>query len=109
ALNNSLPRDIVALEAEEAKADFHARFSARSKGYSYWIWNEKIMDPFKRLYFLHLPQQLDYQEISKAVSCLKGTQDFSSFRAAGSAVKTSVRTIYQAEFQVQGPMLKFYF
>jgi tRNA pseudouridine38-40 synthase len=35
ALNAQLPEDIRVLEVAEAPADFHARFSARSKTYRY--------------------------------------------------------------------------
>ncbi|MCR4398506.1 MAG: tRNA pseudouridine synthase A, partial [Firmicutes bacterium] len=59
ALNSVLPDDIVAVAAEEVPLDFHARYSAVSKAYSYTFWNSRFPSPFLRKYSLWVPQRLD--------------------------------------------------
>ena len=48
ALNTRLPDEISVVSAEEAPADFHARFSARSRTYRYRIFNRRAPSPFER-------------------------------------------------------------
>jgi len=38
ALNAALPQDVAVTHAEETAAEFHARYSARSRSYRYRIW-----------------------------------------------------------------------
>jgi tRNA pseudouridine38-40 synthase len=93
ALNSLLPRDVVVLEVEEVPADFHARFSALGKVYSYRILNRRTRAPLRVRYAWHIPQVLDLSAMAEAALSLQGTHDFRSFQAAGSRVETSVRTI----------------
>ncbi|OPX84395.1 MAG: tRNA pseudouridine synthase A [Pelotomaculum sp. PtaB.Bin104] len=96
ALNSLLPEDIVALSAEEVPVDFHARFSSIAKTYRYTIYNGKFNSPFMRQYSYHIPRELDTGAMQKAAAHLKGKHDFSSFRALGTPVKTTVRELYRA-------------
>jgi tRNA pseudouridine38-40 synthase len=58
ALNAHLPPEIRVESVEDAPADFHARFSARSKTYRYQIRNAPVASPFDRSYVWHLPERL---------------------------------------------------
>lgn len=93
ALNSVLPVDIVALEAAEVPASFHSRFSTVSKTYQYVINNGKKPSPFLRLYSCHIPRALDEEAMGAAARYLVGKQDFSAFRALGTPVKTTVRSL----------------
>lgn len=93
ALNSLLPRDVVIHEAQETAADFHARYSAREKEYVYRILNRPIRSALRLRYVWHVPRPLDLDAIDAAASYLCGTHDFTSFRAAGSDVKTSERSL----------------
>ena len=82
------------LEAEEAGADFHARFDAKGKTYIYKIYNLPEMDVFRRNYCYHIPEKLDTKAMEKAGKLMEGTHDFRCFQAAGGQEKeTTVRTI----------------
>jgi len=105
ALNSLLPRDIAALKAEEVPASFHARFSATAKTYRYTVYNGKWPSPFHRLYSYHVPQQLDLNAMRDAARYLEGRHDFSAFRALGTPVKTTVRTLCQARVASEGDFL----
>jgi tRNA pseudouridine38-40 synthase len=93
ALNASLPPEIRVTAVEEAPADFHARFSARSKTYRYVIDNAAFADPFERLHAWHVPEPLDVDAMSEAAGALVGTRDFAAFQSTGTDVASTVRTI----------------
>ena len=92
-LNAALPPDVRVTELVEAAADFHARFSARSKVYRYQICNAPIVSPFDRAYMWHVPERLDVSAMRAAASAIVGTHDFAAFRSTGTPNKSTVRTI----------------
>jgi tRNA pseudouridine38-40 synthase len=93
ALNSLLPRDVAIREVHDAPPDFHARFSALGKVYAYRILNRPVRSPVRLHYVWHVPQPLDLQAMAVATTSLQGTHDFASFQAAGSAVRTTERTL----------------
>lgn len=94
ALNGLLPDDIVVAEARQVEEDFSARRDARAKVYVYTIDNGSFPDVIKRRYAWHVARPLDLTSMQKAADCLRGRHDFRAFQAAGSCVRTTVRTIY---------------
>jgi tRNA pseudouridine38-40 synthase len=93
ALNSLLPRDVVVHEAHDAPGDFHARYSAQGKTYAYRILNHPHRSPLRWRYVWQVSRPLDVEAMTEAGTALLGTHDFSSFRAAGSEVLGSERTI----------------
>lgn len=93
ALNYKLGKDITAVEAWEAEADFNARFSSKGKRYIYKIWNGKMRNPFYAGYSWYFPYALDTKRMRAAAEQIVGTHDFSAFMAAGGSQKTTVRTV----------------
>lgn len=97
-----LPKDIVLWQAEEAKPDFHARYSACWKRYSYRIVQNGYDDPFLRNYVWQMRERLQLEKMQAAAQQLLGTHDFSFFRSAGSVPGSPVKTVYRAEWLPQG-------
>ena len=93
ALNHLLPKDIRVLSSEEATADFHARFSALGKLYTYRILNRQAPSALYRGYAWHVNLPLNLKRMRQAAVSFVGKQDFSSFRGSGCTAKTPVRTI----------------
>jgi tRNA pseudouridine38-40 synthase len=81
------------LSVEEAAPGFHARFSARSKTYRYYIHTGAMASPFERAFVWHVPQPLDVDAMRQAASRLLGRHDFSAFRSLGTDVPDAVRTL----------------
>lgn len=96
-LNACLPPEIRVMDVEDVSADFHARFSARSKTYRYLIRNAPIVSPFERPYVWHVPEALELSAMQEAAGALVGIHDFSSFRSTGSAVTNAVRHVTRSE------------
>lgn len=93
ALNASLPRDIRVIAADEAPGDFHPRYSAKNKIYSYLISRTGIHSVFLHRYSWALLCRLDLDLMRDAALHLTGRHDFSSFRASGCGAKNPVREI----------------
>ncbi|MSO82471.1 MAG: tRNA pseudouridine(38-40) synthase TruA [Acidobacteria bacterium] len=96
-LNASLPPDVRVTDVQEAAADFHARFRARSKTYRYLLRNASQVSPFERAYVWHVPEPLDVDAMRTAAKALVGTHDFAAFHSSGSAITDTVRTITRSE------------
>lgn len=101
ALNGVLPHDVAVMEVAEAAADFDARKHARHKHYRYQIWNGRIASPLRAARFAHIRVPLDVEAMAEAAQAFVGEHDFSSLRAAGSDVATSVRTVSRCALEGQ--------
>lgn len=106
ALNTHLPDDIVCLLAQEAEPDFHSRYMAKKKRYTYYIQNSKFPDVFKVNYAWHYSYPLDIEAMQKASKAFLGEHDFIGFAASGFTVKTTVRTIYDIDVEKNGDLIK---
>lgn len=98
ALNNKLPPDIAITACEQTSDDFHARFCAVGKEYTYRVRQGGIRNPFEATRVLHYPYKtaLDTAKMNAAAKLLIGEHDFASYCAA-EAVKrldSTVRTVY---------------
>jgi len=91
----------------DAEADFHARFSARSRTYHYLLYNNAVRAPLLagRAGFCHRP--LDVERMRAAVVPLIGTHDFSAFRASGCQARTPIKAMYQIDIERHGDMILF--
>ncbi len=105
ALNGMLPDDITALESTAVPESFHARFSATAKLYRYTIYNGQMPVPFYRLYSYHIPRPLDVGAMRAGARLLAGKHDFKAFRALGTPVKTTVRTLFEAVVRQEDKMV----
>jgi len=99
ALNANLPFDIRIINMEEAPDDFHPRFNAKNKTYSYLISSTGPYSIFLQRYSWQMAWQLDCTSMNKAASHLIGKKDFSSFQASGCSAKHPVREIIQIEIE----------
>ena len=94
-LNAILPKGIGIISVCAVSSDFHARFSAVSRSYSYYLHRSK--NPFldDRSLFYGYPD-VDFGLMNKCASMLVGRHDFSCFEKSGGDNKTSVCTVLRA-------------
>lgn len=77
ALNTKLPPSIRILSCHPVPCDFHARFSATAKTYTYQIYNGPILPPKLYNRAWHLPAPIkSLDTLDAALHLLKGTHDF---------------------------------
>jgi tRNA pseudouridine38-40 synthase len=87
------PARVAILQADEAPADFHARFSATGRRYLYRIVNRRaplVLD-HDRAWALTRP--VNAEAMHRAAQVLVGQHDFSSFRDAQCQAKSPVKTL----------------
>lgn len=99
ALNHHLPKDMAVVRVERAADDFHARYDALSKTYSYVLWQERGYVLPQRSHYVWPVGQLDLEAIRQGAAHLLGERDFASFRNMGSDVKTTVRTMLEVTME----------
>jgi len=92
-LNSVLPKDISVVETCEVPDSFHPIWDAKSKTYSYKIYNHSYRNPLLQRFSAFVPTPLDIKKMQEACRHFVGEHDFAAFCAAGGSAKTTVRTI----------------
>ena len=105
-LNGLLHEDVAVYSIERVAEDLHARFSATSRTYHYYIHTHK--SPFLNQYSLEIHYQLDYALMNEAGRVLTEYEDFGAFCKAGSDVKTTLCKVTQAQW-IQTSPTEWYF
>ena len=95
-LNRLLPQDIAIQKIEPVSDEMHARFSATSRTYHYYI--HTVKDPFLRAYSCELHYPLDFQRMNEAAAILMTYDDFGAFCKAHADVKTTLCHITVAQW-----------
>ena len=95
-LNKILPHDIAIQKVERVADDLHARFSATSRTYHYFIHTNK--DPFLRAYSWQIYGMLDFRKMNDAAHILMDYSDFTSFSKVNTDTKTNLCTITEAHW-----------
>ena len=100
-LNRLLPQDIAIQMMEPVSDEMHARFSATSRTYHYYI--HTVKDPFLRAYSCELHYPLDFQLMNEAAAILMTYEDFGAFCKAHADVKTTLCHITTAQWHQTSP------
>ena len=96
-INAILPVSIRVHEILPATPEFHARFDAVSREYTYFLHRTK--DPFAEGYSLWYGYPtLDFALMNELAQELLGTHDFSCFEKTGGNNKTSICTVTEARW-----------
>ena len=104
-LNSLLPTDIAIQKIWQVANDLHARFSAVSRTYKYYI-STKI-NPFKADTSFKYLLPLDIGKMNEAARILAEYEDFTSFSRLHTDVKTNNCKILWAEWEVLNTQLIF--
>lgn len=100
-LNRLLPQDIAVARVEPVAIGMHARFSAVSRMYRYYIHTTK--NPFLRHYSCEIHYPLDFGAMNEAARLLLSYDDFGAFCKSGADVKTTLCTVTHAEWHPLSP------
>lgn len=89
ALNAVLPEDVWVSAAFEMRPDFHARYSALSRRYSYYVGTDDgARSPFRRRTEFPFEFPLDRAALMAAATPLMGLHSFRAFAVKGTAPET---------------------
>ena len=100
SLNALLPDDIQVLTVTKERPDFHARFSAQSKTYSYQFWTEKKFLPPALAAYVWPCGPLDLNLMRECLPYFLGPHDFTSLRNLGTDTTTCVREIFDLSLTI---------
>jgi tRNA pseudouridine38-40 synthase len=103
AVGSHLPPDISVSDAVLAPEGFNAILSCEKKEYVYKIYSAKARDPFLNKRALFYSRAPDVDKMRRAAALFVGTRDFAAARSAGSATRTTVRTVHRCEVGQSGP------
>ncbi|MCF7871004.1 MAG: tRNA pseudouridine(38-40) synthase TruA [Candidatus Omnitrophica bacterium] len=92
-LNKRLPDDIRIKRVKEVPWDFHSRFMAKSKIYSYMIYNHKEPSLFWHNFSWFLPDQLDLVLMREAAKKITGKRSFYCFAKDAKKYKSCIRDL----------------
>ncbi len=95
-LNRMMPPDICIYKIEKVADDLHARFSATSRTYHYYISTKR--NPFNRQYTWLCHYDLDFELMNQAAEILMEYKDFASFCKSHTDVKTTLCNIIEAKW-----------
>ena len=108
---NARLRDMEApvsvISVEKVGLDFHARFSAKGRGYLYRILNRRAPAILEKNRVWWVPVPLDVEKMRQGAKYLIGHHDFSSFRAAACQAKSPIKTLDKLDIEVHGEEIHF--
>jgi tRNA pseudouridine38-40 synthase len=107
ALNTVLPDDAAVISAGQAPADFHARFSARSRSYRYVVLNRRERSALEARRSLWWPQPLDVESLDAAAAHVVGEHDFRAFTPTETQHDVFVRIVSSAGWERRGDQIHF--
>ena len=100
---------VSVLSIKKKENTFHARYSAKKRTYKYIILNRNSPSPLNKNRAWFIKKKLDINLIKKALKILKGTHDFSTFRASSCQAKSAIRTLDSATLKKRGQIIEITF
>jgi tRNA pseudouridine38-40 synthase len=107
ALNTALPNDVAVLAAASAPAEFHARFSARSRSYRYRVRVGSTRSALDAPRALWWPRPVDPDALRAAAAALPGEHDFRAFTPTETQHDVFARNVLAADWELDGDRLEF--
>jgi tRNA pseudouridine38-40 synthase len=106
-VNASLPDPVAVHWSMPVADDFHARFSATGRHYTYLLLDRPVRPALldARVGWYHQP--LAMAAMREAAAALIGRHDFTAFRASECQAKSPVRTLDRLEIAREGNMIRF--
>ena len=86
ALNAVLPRDVWVAAAHDMRSEFHARYDATARRYSYYVGTDELAySPFRRRWEWPVHHTLDRARLDQAAAAIQGEHRFLAFAVRGTA------------------------
>ena len=86
SMNAILPDDVWSAAAFDMRDEFHPRYSAVSRSYSYFVGTDDLASsPFRRTRELVWKKPLDFERLSQAARSIEGEHCFRAFAVKGTA------------------------
>ena len=94
SINYFLNKKLISIiNIKKRSLNFHARFSAKQRIYTYVIFNRISRPSIEKNRGWHIRKKLDLKLMKKGAKKLLGTHDFSTFRSSSCNAKSPIRTM----------------
>lgn len=98
---------VAVIDVEQVPDEFHARFSAKGRGYVYRILNRRARTVLLENRVWHVAYPLDVDLMRAGANYLLGHHDFSSFRGAGCQALSPLKTLDKLDIVQNGDEIEF--
>ena len=99
ALNTKLPEDIRVIKAAVCEESFHPVRDTKMRSYLYLFSNLEHPSALQYDLIPNVSYDLDFKSLQECLALYKGEHDFQDFHTQGSEFDTTVKTIYEVNFQ----------
>ena len=98
ALNANLPPDVAVRSVRVAADDFHPRYNASARRYSYQMFFQPNRDPLRERYAWRVWPAVETARMIEAAQMLIGDHDFAAFGTSPRPGGSTLRTVWQAKW-----------
>lgn len=99
ALNVHLPSDIAVRSVKRVSDEFHPRYDAHRRSYTYRVVTDPIPNPLRDRYVWRIDFPLHLNLLEEAAELLPGMYDCAAFGSPPKPGGSTIRKIYSAEWQ----------
>jgi tRNA pseudouridine38-40 synthase len=107
AMNANLPEEVAVKQVEITTPDFHPRYDARWRCYHYHLQFAPVRDPLRDRYAWRIWPVCKVEALQAAAGRLPGSHDFAAFGTPQKPGGSTVREVFRAAWQEEGPLLRF--
>lgn len=100
ALNAYLPEDIAVKAVREVAPDFHPRYHAVGRAYTYRLYVAQERDPLRDRFAWRVWPEVDLARMMAAAGWIEGCHDFAAFGAPMKPGRSTIRHVYHASWEV---------
>ncbi len=105
SVNSLLPSDIAVYDLQPVSDEFHARYWALSRKYTYYFSDRKNPLNHKRVWMLYY--NVDWDKVSQEALSLRGTHDFAAFCASGSDSSNTLCSVTDVQLSCRNGIRMF--
>ncbi len=98
-LNRLLPPSVKVVDGWSAESDFDCNRSAKKKTYRYRLYVSEREMPLLERFAVRIESAPSIEKMQELAKLMEGEHDYKAFCASGSAVKTTVRTVYEVRLE----------
>lgn len=108
ALNHFLPESISVRNVRMRKPNFHPRYDAVSREYTYGVLIADSRDPQKERFMWRLDRDIDWEAVYRSAKSFSGEHDFMFFGRPMSPGGSTIRKVYNSQWVEQNPGEYYY-
>lgn len=107
ALNATLPEDVAASDVRITRDDFHPRYDALARSYTYHIFCQPNRDPLRERYAWRVWPELDRKRLTACAKHLTGEHDFAAFGTPPKSGGVTIRRVFNADWHFANDRMDF--